>query len=213
MCEVRSMQYMPMNRRWHCSARILILTVSSLVGDVKLFDFGLAREYHPSKADKNGCFKMTGDTGSTRYMAPEVYFEKPYNQKVDVYSFGILFYQILALCTPFEGLTVKSFPKMVFQKEARPSPDPKWPLGITNLMKRCWSTKISERPSMEEVSEVLFAEISSNTDEEVIDIMDVSRKSELSLRGGNGFKAPPVMMAKEVDVLKVTKKFNDDFHC
>jgi hypothetical protein len=66
---------------------------------------------------------------------------------------------------------------------------------------------------MEEVSEVLFAEISSNTDEEVIDIMDVSRKSELSLRGGNGFKAPPVMMAKEVDVLKVTKKFNDDFHC
>ncbi len=33
---------------------------------------------------------MTGDTGSTRYMAPEVYFEKPYNQNVDVYSFGIL---------------------------------------------------------------------------------------------------------------------------
>ena len=66
---------------------------------------------------------------------------------------------------------------------------------------------------MEEVSEVLFDEISSNTDEEVMDIMDVSRKSELSLRGGNDFKPAPVMMAKEVDVLKVTKEFDDDFHC
>ena len=33
---------------------------------------------------------MTGETGSTRYMAPEVHFEKPYNQSVDVYSFSIL---------------------------------------------------------------------------------------------------------------------------
>jgi serine/threonine protein kinase len=185
--------------------------LSTLAGDVKLFDFGLAREYYPSKADKNGCFKMTGDTGSTRYMPPEVYFEKPYNQSFDVYSFGILFYQILALETPFEGYTVKSFPKMVFEKGARPVPDPKWPLAISNLMRRCWSAKISERPSMEEISEVLFQEISSNTDEEVIDIMDVSRKSELSLRGGNGLKHAPVV-AQEVDVLKVTKKF-DDFHC
>lgn len=156
---------------------------------------------------------MTGDTGSTRYMAPEVYFEKPYNQSVDVYSFGIIFYQILALATPFEGLTVKSFPKMVFQKGSRPKPDPKWPLGITNLMQRCWSSNISERPSMEEVSEVLFEEISSNSDEEVIDIMDASRKSALSLHGGNGFKPAPIIMAKEVDVLKVTKNFDDNFHC
>lgn len=153
---------------------------------------------------------MTGDTGSTRYMAPEVYLEKPYNEKVDVYSFGILFYQILALETPFEGLTVKSFPKMVFEKGARPVPDPKWPLGITNLMQRCWSAKITERPSMEEVSEVLFEEISANTDEEVFDIMDASRKSELSLRGGVQSSFKPV--APEVDVFKVTKEA-DDFHC
>jgi serine/threonine protein kinase len=188
---------------------------------VKLFDFGLAREYHPSKADKNGCFKMTGDTGSTRYMAPEVYFEKPYNRNVDVYSFGILFYQILALTTPFEGLTVKSFPKLVFQKEARPSPDPKWPLGITNLMIRCWSTKISERPSMEEVSDVLLKEILDITDEEVLDIMDASRKSELALRGSERSYRPVDAAVVAKDIEKITKKVvaikitteNEDLDC
>lgn len=158
---------------------------------------------------------MTGDTGSTRYMAPEVFFEKPYNEKVDVYGFGVMFYQILALETPFEGLTVKSFPKMVFEKGVRPVVDPKWPLAISSLMQRCWSAKISARPSMEEVTEVLFAEITANTDEEIFDIMDVSRKSEMSLRGGVGssFRPAPVMQAKtDLDVRHISKEL-DDIHC
>jgi len=180
---------------------------------VKIFDFGLAKEYDPSKADKNGCYKLTGDTGSTRYMAPEVGLEKPYNEKVDVYGFGILFYQILALETPFEGLTVKSFQKMVFIKGGRPVPDPKWPLAISSLMQRCWSAKISERPCMEEVSDILFEEINANTDEEVYDIMDASRKSELSLRGGvqSGVRPPDAKAKKELDVRHISKQV-DDFH-
>lgn len=156
---------------------------------------------------------MTGDTGSTRYMAPEVGLEKPYNETVDVYSFGILFYQMLALETPFEGLTVKSFPKMVFEKGARPVPNPKWPLAISNLMQRCWSAKISARPTMDEVSDILFEEINANTDEEVFDIMDVSRKSELSLRGGVQSSRPPAIKAtEELDVRNVSKAV-EDFRC
>jgi serine/threonine protein kinase len=39
-------------------------------GDAKLFDFGLAIEFDNDKT-KNGAFKLTGDTGTIRYMAPE----------------------------------------------------------------------------------------------------------------------------------------------
>lgn len=39
-------------------------------GDVKIFDFGLSRQI-PSGKSKDGLYKMTGDTGSPRYMAPE----------------------------------------------------------------------------------------------------------------------------------------------
>jgi len=88
---------------------------ASYSGDAKLFDFGLAKEYDPSKVDKNGCYKMTACTASPRYMAPEVALGKPYNETIDVYSFGLLLYQILALEAPFEGLTIKSLPKIVGQ--------------------------------------------------------------------------------------------------
>ena len=37
-------------------------------------------------------FQLTGETGSYRYMAPEVYRHEPYNVKVDVYSFSMIMY-------------------------------------------------------------------------------------------------------------------------
>jgi serine/threonine protein kinase len=96
-------------------------------------------------------------------MAPEVAFGKPCNETMDVYSFGILLYQILALEAPFEGLTVKSFPKFVFEKGARPHPDPKWPVYISSLMRTCWSPHIHERPSMAEAVALVSAEINHYT--------------------------------------------------
>ena len=41
------------------------------VGQLKLFDFGLAREEKEKDSDGMGKFRMTGHTGSRRYMAPE----------------------------------------------------------------------------------------------------------------------------------------------
>jgi serine/threonine protein kinase len=40
-------------------------------GDVKIFDFGLAKEIDPRQMDAEGTYKLTADTGSLRYMAPE----------------------------------------------------------------------------------------------------------------------------------------------
>jgi serine/threonine protein kinase len=94
-------------------------------------------------------------------MAPEVGLGKPSNETVDVYSFGLLLYQILALEPPFEGLTAKSFPKLVIEKGARPVPDPKWPHTIITLMKQCLSSKIRDRPSMAQVEATLSKEVNA----------------------------------------------------
>jgi serine/threonine protein kinase len=104
---------------------------------------------------------------------------------VDTYSFSILLWQILRLETPFEGFSVSMFEKKVVQGGARPAVDPKWPSTIIELMQKGWSDTINERPSMEEVANVLRDEINRNSDEEVNEIMDASRKSEMSLHNGN----------------------------
>jgi len=70
-------------------------------GDVKIFDFGLAKRLHPDDRLDTGLYTLTGNTGSLRYMAPEVALGRPYDERVDAYSFGILFWQVCGSKCPF----------------------------------------------------------------------------------------------------------------
>lgn len=94
----------------------------------KLFDFGLAKELkskfrkaHPAHGpDDPPTFKLTSATGSRRYMSPEVALRQPYNHKADVYSFGMVLYQISALVVPFQGLSMKNHEQVVAREGLRP---------------------------------------------------------------------------------------------
>lgn len=54
-------------------------------GTLKLIDFGLCKAI-PKDTTEREKYHMTGETGSVRYMAPEVALCKHYDEKVDVYS-------------------------------------------------------------------------------------------------------------------------------
>ena len=69
-------------------------------GNVKLTDFGLSR-FMP----EDDSFKMSGETGSIRYMAPEVFLGQHYNLKADVYSLGLVIYYIYTGIKPFNEYT------------------------------------------------------------------------------------------------------------
>lgn len=104
-------------------------------------------------------------------------------------SFSILLWQMLKAETPFEiYTTVKSFKNKVVEGGVRPATDPKWPDDLSTLLRNSWSPTVSKRPHMEEVGETLRAIINRHTDEEIEEIMDASRRSELSLRNGNNQK-------------------------
>mmetsp|Transcript_21804 Transcript_21804/g.34204 ORF Transcript_21804/g.34204 Transcript_21804/m.34204 type:complete len:139 (-) Transcript_21804:178-594(-) len=53
-------------------------------------------------------------------MAPEVCFHDPYNEKADVYSFGMMLYQVASLVTPFHGLAMKNHEQVVSRDGLRP---------------------------------------------------------------------------------------------
>lgn len=71
-----------------------------LVEDNKIYltDFGISR-FFPESSN----FKMTGKTGTWRYMAPEVFHKQVYNLKADVYSLGMILYFIYKNELPFSG--------------------------------------------------------------------------------------------------------------
>jgi serine/threonine protein kinase len=102
---------------------------------------------------------MTGFTGGIRYMAPEVGLCKPYDNRVDVYSWSMVFWYILALEPPFGLYSNNMFLDRVFKKHYRPAALQRWPKSLRDLLKICWSRKIKERPRFVEISSVLREEI------------------------------------------------------
>lgn len=95
-----------------------------LDGTVKLLDFGLVRIVQNANSKSEEAYDLSGETGSLRYMAPEVAKGHPYNHKVDVYSFGIILWEMKAGKRPFGALRGKEdFFKFVVQRGDRPPLD------------------------------------------------------------------------------------------
>jgi len=127
--------------------------------DIKLFDFGLAKEVHSEDKDADGLYKLTAMTGSPRYMAPEVGLEKPYNFSCDAYSFAIMFWQMYSCKTPFEVYGMKSLRTRVWGKEQkRPYIQPDWPASIKDLLEKCWNENIKMRFSFQQIYKILREE-------------------------------------------------------
>jgi len=111
-----------------------------------LFDFGMARYVDECKPGEL--------IGTFRYMAPEIMQGEVYGFHSDVYSFGILLWEICTCCLPFEELkrpSVAQFADEVAYNDVRP-PLEKIPCGATRqLIKECWDPEYINRPSFEQI--------------------------------------------------------------
>ena len=114
-------------------------------GVLKLIDMGLSTCVR-RRSGTHVAYEMTGNTGSLRYMAPEVALRKPYTEKVDVYSFGILLWQMATDAVPFKGMSRNEFMKEVVIGKTRPKLDSSWPVGFCNLLTTCWHHESIARP-------------------------------------------------------------------
>ena len=73
---------------------------------VKLGDFGLGKTFNRNQV-LAGHWKMTGNTGTIRYMAPEVKRFLPYDERVDIYSFGLLMWYMATAKLPFGDIKTR----------------------------------------------------------------------------------------------------------
>ena len=136
---------------------------------VKLLDFGLAKIVEDTSAQSEEVYKMTGRTGTLCYMAPEVALDKPYNHKVDVFSFGIMLWQLLQAEQPYCCIRNEHLFGDLMISNVRPEVSKKWPKEIVELMQRCWSPKIEERPSFPEIIKTIESTLTKlNTKKKIL---------------------------------------------
>ncbi|GJP42545.1 hypothetical protein CLOM_g2098 [Closterium sp. NIES-68] len=117
----------------------------SYKGNVKIADFGVARTEAKNAGD------MTCETGTVRWMAPEVIDHKPYTRKVDVYSYGIVLWELVTCELPFKGLTFIQLAYNVVHKNQRPDIPPSCNPELARLMAECWDRDPAARPEFADI--------------------------------------------------------------
>lgn len=136
------------------AANVLVKKDSNGIYHAKLADLGTA---------KNMTKIATKQQGTLHYMAPEVYKTSKYSYSADMYSYGIVLYELLVKKYPYhdkswflfnEESHAKQYEEDVIKKHVRPS----WPddfpsekdyaaIYLQDVAKRCWNAVPEKRPS------------------------------------------------------------------
>ncbi|NWZ19970.1 M3K7 kinase, partial [Asarcornis scutulata] len=114
---------------------------------LKICDFGTACDIQTH---------MTNNKGSAAWMAPEVFEGSNYSEKCDVFSWGIILWEVITRRKPFDEIGGPAFRIMwAVHNGTRPPLIKNLPKPIESLMTRCWSKDPSQRPSMEEIVKIM----------------------------------------------------------
>jgi serine/threonine protein kinase len=204
----QAVQFMHSKRLIHRDLKIANIGFD-VHGEVKLFDFGLSRLLPTNKAAQTSPLldaPLGGDStvptlvagaagvmtesfvmsrvGTKFYMAPEVRRKEPYSLPADVYSFGVILWEVLTLSTPrdvyqqerdrlLQAKNEKGDKSKTNTLQLPPVKDgscswlpvcPCWPVGLSGVVKSTMSSNPDERPTMEEILVVLQKHINALTD-------------------------------------------------
>lgn len=113
----------------------------------KILDFGIAQILE-SKISKYKT-SVHGTVGTPEYMSPEQLSSRPVDHRTDIYSLGIVFYEMLTGEVPFQGKTAISTALLHLQKLPKPPTNinPKVPLKLEQIILKMLKKSPEERYS------------------------------------------------------------------
>ncbi|RHZ51630.1 hypothetical protein Glove_476g83 [Diversispora epigaea] len=111
-------------------------------------DFGLSKLIgaNPNNPEKKNIF------GVLPYIAPEVLSGEEYTKASDVYSFGIIAYEIVTGFPPYPDIPHDRDLAMKICNGLRPKIPFHIPKLITRMIMRCWDARVTHRPTFEELN-------------------------------------------------------------
>jgi len=116
--------------------------------NAKVADFGLSR----LKQEDQG---MTA-CGTPAWTAPEIVRMEHYDEKVDVYSFGIVMWELITRQEPYDGQGGVQIAYAAAEQGLRPQVPAFCPEKYSVLMQQCWAENPMERPEFGEILERLY---------------------------------------------------------
>jgi predicted Ser/Thr protein kinase len=119
-------------------------------GVAKISDFGMARTIGSSSQGQTKT-----NIGPVRWMSPESLRNNSYSYKSDVWSFGIVLYEILARSEPHIDIDPIEVGRLIRDFHLRPVPPPESNKVLVDLMNKCLASNPEDRPAFEEICSIL----------------------------------------------------------
>jgi predicted Ser/Thr protein kinase len=131
------------------AARNILLSHASGNGVPKITDFGMSRLV---EAENIG--HTNSNIGPVFWMAPESISNRIYSKKSDVWSYGIVLYEIVAQSEPHKDKDVIEVAVAIRDNAMTPSIPSDCPPFLRELMELCWNKDPEKRPSFEDICEM-----------------------------------------------------------
>ncbi|CAH0732011.1 unnamed protein product, partial [Brenthis ino] len=161
----RGMEYLASRRCIHrdLAARNVLVSDDCVL---KIADFGLAKDVHSNDYYR----KKTEGRLPVRWMAPESLYHKVFTTQTDVWSFGVLLWEIMTLGgTPYPTVPGQYMYQHLSAGHRMEKP-PCCSLEIYMLMRECWSFSPGDRPSFTELVEDLDKILTVTANQEYLDL-------------------------------------------
>uniref|UniRef100_A0A8C0IAK6 receptor protein-tyrosine kinase n=1 Tax=Bubo bubo TaxID=30461 RepID=A0A8C0IAK6_BUBBB len=158
----RGMEFLSSRKCIHrdLAARNILLSENNVV---KICDFGLARDIY-----KNPDYVRKGDARlPLKWMAPESIFDKIYNTKSDVWSYGVLLWEIFSLgASPYPGVQIDEDFCSRLKEGTRMRAPEQATEEIYQIMLDCWQSNPNDRPRFSELVKKLGDLLQANVQQE-----------------------------------------------
>ncbi|KAG7332094.1 hypothetical protein KOW79_003928 [Hemibagrus wyckioides] len=161
----RGMEYLASKKCIHrdLAARNVLVTEDNVM---KIADFGLARDIHHIDYYK----KTTNGRLPVKWMAPEALFDRIYTHQSDVWSFGVLLWEIFTLGgSPYPGVPVEELFKLLKEGHRMDRPST-CTHELYMMMRDCWHAAPSQRPTFKQLVEDLDRTLSMTSNQEYLDL-------------------------------------------
>ena len=118
-------------------------------GIVKIGDFGIA------KVLSHTIQKAKTMVGTPYYLSPEIVQSKPYNSKTDIWSMGVMLYELCALKPPFDGTSIPMLTMKIVRGVYSPIPST-YSAEMKNLVKQMLEIDTNRRPDVNKILSMPF---------------------------------------------------------
>jgi len=113
--------------------------------NVKICDFGVAKMF------QNGEQFLRSVCTTPAWTAPETFNGEGYDEKIDVYSFALVLWELISGQEPFKDFSEQQIILGVSQGNLRPEISTTWNKEFCELIQDCWSKEVSKRPNFEDI--------------------------------------------------------------